>query len=143
LIAVLFMIGWLATRDLRETPAAARSRALAVQARRFERFGYEDVRVLEGKEHPIPLTDIRGRTSFPDLSAIRKDRRLLVLAWVPCRRIGKQEELDRLRLLSASAGQRQAELQLLTETVCGEDAGPDRLRAWLQGSLPDTRIWTP
>lgn len=141
--AVIGMLAWLGWKALPERPEAVRNRAVSGQAEQFKRFGYQDVRAnLEGRPMPDPLLDT-GPAVLPDVTAIRKaDRRFLVVSWVPCRKIGKPAELQRLSELQALAKHRNAELQVLTEAVCAGDAGEDRARSWLERALPGLKIWT-
>jgi multisubunit Na+/H+ antiporter MnhB subunit len=142
--AVVLLLGWLSSGALRETPEAVRRQALDEQAGRFKRFGYRDVRAdAKSWPAPAPLVDAQGRAVLPDATAIRKgDSRFLVLAWVPCERIKNPAALQDLRRLHALAEQEKAELQIVTEAVCGEEAGPERLRAWLGGEIPGLKVWT-
>jgi len=137
LIPLIVAILWLDFKRAPEPPE--RDRALAAQLRRFERLGHQDIRI----SYPIPLTDVAGAVLLPDLSAVSKTGKLIVVAWVSCSRIENPDELRRLLRLQEAVGLHQAELQLLTEDVCGEDNGPRRLRAWLAGRLPDPVVWTP
>jgi hypothetical protein len=139
LLVVGLVAGW-----WRATPQDVRRQALAEQAERFEALGYDHLRrAVVGEAEPLPLTDARGRTAYPDLTALEKSATLVAVAWVPCARIGRADEFQRLRLLAELAHEKGVELQLLTEAVCRKEAGPHRLRTWLQsGGLPAFEIWT-
>jgi hypothetical protein len=142
--AIAFLLCWLVFVGGCETGETVRRRALGEQASRLKRSGYLDVRAsVEGWPAPAPLVDAQGKAVLPDLTAIRQgDRQFLMLAWVPCARIGKPEELVELRTLHGVAAEKRVELQILTEAACGREPGADRLRRWLHGQLPDLRIST-
>jgi hypothetical protein len=142
-VPLVLVAGWLIWRDPTIPPEALRASALEEQARRFKAQGYEDVHLnLKGKDLSAPLSDSTRKTWwFPDLTAVRKDGSLLALAYVPCPKIGKPDELERLVLRQSLAAQSHAELQFLTGAVCGGVPGPDLLRTWLRPKIPEPTIW--
>jgi hypothetical protein len=128
-----------------ETVEAVRARALTRQVERFEDIGHLEVRAaVGGQTRPELLTAAdSGLHLVPDLTAIDAGGRLLIVEYVPCAAIGKADELERLSRAARLAGERRAQLQLLTAAACGAQPGPTAVRAWLEGAgLGPFETWT-
>lgn len=120
-------------------------RALKLQAERFAAMGYTDIRAgsVNGSA-PAPMTDqATGETETPDVSAISPERHFVVLRYIPCGEIGKQDELARLRRFHQLAQSRGYRLHLLMPAVCGRRSGSEAVRSWIEANnLPTPVLWS-
>lgn len=57
--------------------------------------------------------------------------------------IERPQELVELRALQSVAAEKRVELRLLTEALCGQEAGVDRLRRWLGRQEPERKLSPP
>jgi hypothetical protein len=143
--AIVLLACWWVFVEGGETGATLRRGALGQHASRLKQCGYLDVRAgVEGWPAPVPVVGADGKAVLPDLTAIRKnDRQFVMLAWVPCAQIERPQELVELRALQSVAAEKRVELRLLTEALCGQEAGADRLRRWLGRQGPERKLSPP
>lgn len=143
--AIVLLLCWWVFVKGSQAGATLRRGALGQHASRLKRSGYLDVRAgVEGWPAPVPVVGADGKAVLPDMTAIRKnDRQFVMLAWVPCAQIERPQELVELRALQSVAAEKRAELRFLTEALCGQEAGADRLRRWLGRQGPVRKLSPP
>lgn len=130
--AVLLLVGQWATRG-GPSPEARRAGALTHQARHFRSLGYAEVFArVKGETQPSSWTDpSTGKTVVPDLTAIRGDGTLVVVAYLACAAPATSGEAERIEALERLAAERRGKLEVIAEPACGAEPGSEVARRWL------------